>query len=312
MPGLSPGVMMNIKQCHACFARNALKKRENGLHVLRTVFIAIFLPLNDTEKVLFVVAFSYGWNMIRSNRLEVVMKKWMFGFAVSLFSINLFAGVAVDYAVNGMEFEGYIADAGNGAPLVVIIHDWDGLTDYEIKRAEMLMELGYSAFAIDLYGKGVRPTELADKKKCMSILTDDRPMMREYMRGALEFAKSQGLKTDQAVVMGYCFGGTATLELARSGEPLKGFASFHGGLDLPEGQDYSAAKGQYQIHHSITDGMPPYAALAEALEKQGLPAQLISYTDAPHGWTVFGSPRYRERADRESWNNFLQFLEDVL
>ena len=102
------------------------------------------------------------------------------------------------------------------------------------------------------------------------------------------------------------------LELARSGEPLKGFATFHGGLDLPEGQDYSAAKGAYQIHHSITDGMPPYAALAEALEKQALPAQLISYTGAPHGWTVFGSPRYREQPDRESWNHFVQFLEDTL
>lgn len=240
------------------------------------------------------------------------MKKWMLGSAVVLFSMNLLAGSAVDYSADGVVFEGYIENAGQGAPLVVIIHDWDGLTDYEIKRAGMLKELGYSAFAIDLYGKGVRPTEIADRKKCMSILTGDRPKMRSYMKGALEFAKSQGLNTENCVVMGYCFGGTATLELARSGEDLAGFASFHGGLDLPEGQDYSSAKGAYQIHHSITDGMPPYSALAEALEKQGLPAQLISYTDAPHGWTVFGSPRYRERADRESWNNFLQFLEDVL
>ena len=93
---------------------------------------------------------------------------------------------------------------------------------------------------------------------------------------------------------------------------MKGFVTFHGGLALPEGQDYSKAKGAYQIHHSITDGMPPYAALAEALEDQKLPAQLISYTGAPHGWTVFGSPRYREKPDRESWGHFLQFLEDVL
>ena len=240
------------------------------------------------------------------------MKKWILGSAVSLLTLNLLAGAVVDYSVGDMAFEGYIEKAGKDAPLVVIIHDWDGLTDYEIKRANMLKELGYSAFAIDLYGKGVRPTEIADRKKCMSILTGDRPKMRAYMKGALEFAKSQGLNTDNCVLMGYCFGGTAALEWARSGESLKGFATFHGGLDLPEGQDYSKAKGEYQIHHSITDGMPPYAALAEALEKQELPAQLISYTGAPHGWTVFDSPRYRERPDRESWNHFLQFLEDVL
>ena len=222
------------------------------------------------------------------------------------------AGEAVEYTVDGTTFEGYAENAGKDTPLVIIIHDWDGLTDYEIKRAGMLKELGYSAFAIDLYGKGVRPTEIADRKKCMSILKDDRPKMRSYMKGALDFAKSQGLNTDNCVAMGYCFGGTAALEWARSGEPLKGFASFHGGLDLPDGQDYSKAKGEYQVHHSITDGMPPYAALAEALEKEGLPAQLISYTGAPHGWTVFGSPRYREKPDRESWNHFTGFLENVL
>ncbi|MDZ8117729.1 dienelactone hydrolase family protein [Pontiella agarivorans] len=242
------------------------------------------------------------------------MKKSLFMLLslAGLWAGGVAAGTAVDYSVDGVAFEGYIEESGKTAPLVVIIHDWDGLTDYEVKRAQMLKELGYSAFAIDLYGKGVRPTEIAGRKKCMSILTGDRPKMRSYMRGALEFAKSQGLNTDNCVVMGYCFGGTAALELARSGESVKGFATFHGGLDLPEGQDYSEAKGVYQIHHSITDGMPPYAALAEALEKQALPAQLISYTGAPHGWTVIGSPRYREGPDRESWNHFLQFLEDVL
>jgi dienelactone hydrolase len=240
------------------------------------------------------------------------MKKWILSSAVSLLSISLYAGSAVDYTVGDTTFEGYIENAGADAPLVVIIHDWDGLTDYEIERANMLQELGYSAFAIDLYGKGVRPKEMADRKKCMSILKADRPKMRAYMKGALTFAKEQGLNTENCVIMGYCFGGTAVLELARSGEPLKGFATFHGGIDLPEGQDYSNAKGAYQIHHSITDGMAPFSELAEMLEKRKLPAQLISYTGAPHGWTVFGSPRYSERADRESWNHFLQFLEEVL
>jgi dienelactone hydrolase len=246
-----------------------------------------------------------------NSRRSIMKMKWL---VLSLFAgaVAAVGGKMAVYEVDGQPFEGYIAKVSAAAPMVLLIHDWDGLTDYEVKRSNMLAELGYSVFAIDLYGKGVRPTELADKRKCMTILTDDRPKMRAYMKGALEFAQTQGLNTGNCVAMGYCFGGTAILELARSGEKLKGFASFHGGLDLPEGQDYSKATGEYLIMHSITDGMPPFSALAEDLQKAELPAQLVSYTGAPHGWTVFGSPRYREKPDADSWNHFVRFLEDVL
>jgi dienelactone hydrolase len=240
------------------------------------------------------------------------MKKIGFGFVVLWSACSVFSGTAVEYSVGEVAFEGYIETSGADAPMVLLIHDWDGLTEYEVKRANMLNELGYAVFAIDLYGKGVRPTEMADRKKCMSMLTSDRPKMQAYMKGALAFAKEQGLNTDNCVAMGYCFGGTAVLELARSGESLKGFATFHGGLGLPEGQDYSEVSGEYLIMHSITDGMAPFSELAEGLEKAGVGAQLICYTGAPHGWTVFDSPRYAEKQDQESWNLFIQFLEDVL
>jgi len=221
------------------------------------------------------------------------------------------AGESVPYEVNGEAFEGYIEKGRAEAPLVLLVHDWDGLTDYEIRRAGMLAEMGYSVFCADLFGAGVRPTELADKQKCTGELGADRPRMRALMQGALDAAAAQGLDTGNCVAMGYCFGGTAVLEFARSGADLKGWATFHGGLALPEGQDYSEAKGEYLILHSITDGMAPFSALAEALENEGLPAQLISYTGAPHGWTVFGSDRYREKQDSESWALFTQFLEEL-
>ncbi len=237
--------------------------------------------------------------------LSLAVLSLMMGVALEAF------GGSVDYEVNGVAFEGYLENASADAPLVLLIHDWDGLTDYEVKRAGMLKELGYSVFAIDLYGKGIRPTELADKKKCMTMLTGDREKMRAYMVKALAFAEEQGLNTDNCVVMGYCFGGTAALELARSGEELKGFATFHGGLGLPEGQDYSKVKGEYLIMHSITDGMAPFSQLAEGLEKAGVGAQLICYAGAPHGWTVFDSTRYAEKQDGESWNLFIQYLEDL-
>ncbi len=75
------------------------------------------------------------------------------------------SGGAVLYQVNGEEYEGYYVSAGADAPLVLLMHDWDGLTDYEVRRADMLAEMGYSVFAADLFGVGVRPTENKDKKQ---------------------------------------------------------------------------------------------------------------------------------------------------
>jgi dienelactone hydrolase len=248
--------------------------------------------------------------LMRSLIGDYLMKTGLIGICL-LFAAWAHADSVV-YEVEETSFEGFIVNAGADAPMVLLIHDWDGLTDYEVRRAEMLRALGYSVFAIDLYGKGVRPTEIADRKQCMSMLTEDRPKMRQYMKGALRFAKEQGLNTGNCVAMGYCFGGTAVLELARSGENLRGFATFHGGLGLPEDQDYSKVTGEYLIMHSITDGMAPFTELAEGLEQAGVGAQLMCYAGAPHGWTVFGGRAYREKQDRESWGLFVEFLENVL
>jgi dienelactone hydrolase len=122
---------------------------------------------------------------------------------------------------------------------VLLVHDWDGLTDYEVKRANMLADKGYAVFAADLFGAGVRPTEVKDKRQRTGELYKNRDKMRTLLRAALETAKSKGANVHNAVAMGYCFGGTAVLELARSGADLKGFVTFHGGLKTPTGQDYS-------------------------------------------------------------------------
>ena len=244
------------------------------------------------------------------------MKARLFGLIVMVAATAtaVLAG-SVTYSVDGLEFEGHMEKAADGAPLVLLIHDWDGLTDYEVKRAGMLAELGYSVFCADLYGKGVRPTELADRKKCMTMLTSDRSKMRSYMKGALAFAKEQGLNTDNCVAMGYCFGGTAVLELARSGADLKGCVTFHGGLACPDDQDYSKTKGELLILHGSADTgvtFDQFAALVADLEKADVPHEMITYGGAPHAWTVFGSERYNADADEKSWKRFLEFLETTL
>jgi len=227
----------------------------------------------------------------------------------------LATGHAVDYQVGDEKFEGYYVSPATNAPLVLLIHDWDGLGDYEVKRAEMLSALGYAVFAGDLYGKGVRPQALEDKKKQTGALYADRTRMRSLLNGALAAAKAQGGNINNAVAIGYCFGGAAILELARAGADLKGFVAFHGGLATPPGQDYNKAKGQYLILHGTADAsvsMEEFANLAIELESAGIRHEMISYSGAPHAFTVFGSDRYRKDADEKSWRRFTEYLGETL
>ncbi|MEZ7196597.1 dienelactone hydrolase family protein [Pseudodesulfovibrio karagichevae] len=224
-------------------------------------------------------------------------------------------GRTVDYEINGEPFEGYYISPAAKAPLVFLVHDWDGLTDYEVKRAGMLADLGYAVFAVDLFGKGVRPTRIEDKKRLTGELYADRQMMRTRLMAGMNKAADLGANLSDAVAMGYCFGGTAVLELARSGVNLKAFVTFHGGLATPEGQDYKAAKGFILVFHGSADQSVPmsqFAALAEQLEATGIPHEMTTYGGAPHAFTVWGTERYRKDADEKSWARFTQFLGQTL
>ena len=232
-----------------------------------------------------------------------------------LSSAALAAGHAVTYTVSGEQFEGYYVSPAAGAPLVLLVHDWDGLTDYEVKRAEMLAKMGYAVFAVDLFGKGIRPAAMEERQKVTGALYNDRARMRALLQGGLAAAKSSGGNVKNAVAMGYCFGGAAVLELARSGADLKGFVAFHGGLETPTGQDYRQTKGKVLILHGTADSsvtMEHFADLAVALETAGVFHEMITYSGAPHAFTVFGSDRYRKDADEKSWKRFGEFLQETL
>jgi len=217
----------------------------------------------------------------------------------------------VTYKVDGADYQGYLLSKGSKAPLVILIHDWDGLTDYEVKRAESLFKLGYSVLAIDLFGKGIRPTDVKDKMAHTGELYKDRKKMRSLLKGSLDYARSKGLNVTNAVAMGYCFGGAAVLEWARSGKELKGFVSFHGGLEIPKGQSYKNSKGPLLILHGGADSMismTQFSELADQLEAQKVDYEMIVYGGAPHAFTVFGQESYRKEADEKSWATFLSFL----
>ena len=221
----------------------------------------------------------------------------------------------VTYKVNGADYEGYFAEAsGDAKGLVLIVHDWDGLDGYEKKRADMLAGMGYDAFAIDLFGKGNRPETVEKRRVETGKLYKDRETMRSLLVGGL--AEAQKLSSGDTVVMGYCFGGAAVLELARSGKAdnVTGYATFHGGLATPKGQSYPKDTPPLLIAHGGADAsikMSDVAALSEELEKAGITYEIEVYSGAPHAFTVRGK-RYQERADKKSWAALEEFLNNRL
>jgi dienelactone hydrolase len=243
------------------------------------------------------------------------MRTLILGTAIAALAPGLaLAGEEMVYDVDGQPYAGYYA-APDGDPqgLVLIIHDWDGLGDYEEQRADMLAEMGYAAFAVDLFGQGNRPETVEARRAETGKLYQDRDAMRSRILAGLETARERAELP--AVIMGYCFGGAATLELARSAkaEDVTGYASFHGGLQTPEGQSWEGVQEPLLIMHGGADTsvtMDHVATLAQELEAAGTPYEIQIYSGAPHGFTEFGSDRYQERADEESWQAFADFLAD--
>jgi dienelactone hydrolase len=229
----------------------------------------------------------------------------------------------VVYEIDGQPYEGYFAfnqGFGDQQPIVLLIHDWNGIDAYEQRRVQMLAEQGYAAFAADLYGQGVRPTTPEASQAESGKLYRDRSTLRQRLMAGLMQAQSlPGVDPDQVVAIGYCFGGASVLELARAGADIDGFVSFHGGLATPEGQDYSQVKGPILILHGGDDPVAPMsqvATLADALNAAGVEYDMEIYGGARHSFTVWAaegdSSRYDAQADIQSWDALLTFLDKQL
>lgn len=221
------------------------------------------------------------------------------------------------YTVDGVEFEGYVATNTAIEPrgTVLIVHDWDGMTEYEERRADMLAALGYTAFAIDVYGADENPTTTDENRALSGALYEDRETFRARLMGSIAEAANIPGATDNMVMQGYCFGGAAVLEAARAGADLNGFVSFHGGLGTPEGQDYSATTAPVMFFHGSADpvsGMADLAAVLDQLQEAGVPHGAQVFGGARHSFTVQGSNDYDLEADRGSWDGLLSFLEETL
>ena len=206
-------------------------------------------------------------------------------------------------------------------PGVLIVHQWKGVTDNEKKRAEMLAQLGYVAFCADIYGKGIRPQTPAEAGAQAGKYKSDRTLLRARVNAGLEvLRKNEFVDASRIAAIGYCFGGTTVIELARSGADIAGVVSFHGGLDSPTPADGKNIKCQVLACHGADDPLVPakdLAAFENEMRDSGADWQLIQYGGAVHSftdWKADGSMKgaqYNEQADKRSWADMKQFFGEI-
>lgn len=231
----------------------------------------------------------------------------------------------VEYKERDTTLEGFVAydDAIKGArPGVLILHQWMGLTDYEKKRAEMLAQLGCVAFCADIYGQGVRPNNLEEAGAEASKYKKDRLLLRARVNAGLEMLRQESLvDLGRIGAIGYCFGGTAVLELARSGARLNGVVSFHGGLDSPTPGDGKNIRCKVLVLHGADDPtMSPQqiAAFENEMRSGDVDWQLVKLGGAVHAFTQWNAGNdnskgsaYNERADKHSWEYMKLFFAEI-
>lgn len=231
----------------------------------------------------------------------------------------------VEYKDGDTTLEGFVAydDAVTGPRAgVLVIHDWTGLQDYAKRRATMLAELGYIAFAADIYGKGIRPTDPKDCAAEAGKYKGNLPLLRRRVTlGFDQLLKRPGLDAQKTAAIGYCFGGTTVLELARSGAPLTGVVSFHGGLGTTLPAAPGAVKAKVLVCHGADDPFvkpAEQAGFKEEMTKAGVNYDFIAYPDAVHSFTKkeAGNDKasgnaYNEAADQKSWEDMRQFFTNI-
>ncbi len=234
----------------------------------------------------------------------------------------------VTYSANGTTLKGYIAydDAVKGKrPGVLVVHEWWGHNDYARKRAHMLAEHGYTALAVDMYGDGKQAHHPDDAGKFASEVSQNAVLARARFDAALELIKQEkSVDASNIAAIGYCFGGSVVLNMARAGAPLKAVASFHGGLGTQQPAERGKVKASMASFTGEDDPMIPAAQVAafrQEMDKAGVNYKAVTYPGATHAFTNPAADEYGKKfklplaynatADKASWEEGLAFLADA-
>jgi dienelactone hydrolase len=231
----------------------------------------------------------------------------------------------VDYKIGDQGFEGvlvYPQSAKGKIPGVVMVHNWLGVSDETKKQAERVAKLGLAVFAIDVYGTGVRPKNQQEAMAVSGKYKSDRKLFRERVLRGLEILREQK-EVDPAKVMavGYCFGGTGVIELARAGADVQAVVSLHGGLDSPNPTDGKNIKTTVVALQGADDPFvkpADIAAFQTEMRTHNVDWTMAVYGGAVHSFTETSAgsdPKtgaaYNEKADNRSFEVLTDLVNDL-
>jgi dienelactone hydrolase len=245
------------------------------------------------------------------------------------FSMNAKAevvGQSIEYKEGSTKLIGYIAYDNaktDKRPGVIVVPEWKGLNDYAKRRANELAQLGYVALAADIYGNGLQPKDNKEAAELAGKFKKDVKLLRARVNAALKTLKANKMvDTSKTFAIGYCFGGTTVLELARSGADVLGVVSFHGGLATPNANDAKKIKAKILALHGALDPNVSQSEV-EAFQKEMNDAkvdyQFTAYSGAVHGFTnpdngsdITKGVAYNAVADKRSWIAMTNFFDELL
>ena len=237
-------------------------------------------------------------------------------------------GKEVSYNANGTTLKGYVAydDAVRGKrPGILVIHEWWGHNEYARRRARMLAEHGYTALAVDMYGDGKQAHHPDDAKKFSSEVAKNAALAKARFDAAYNLiSKEESVDASRIAAIGYCFGGSVALNMARMGEPLKAVVSFHGGLGTEHPAETGKVRARIASFTGDDDPMIPAAQVAafrQEMDKAGVSYKVVTYPGAKHAFTNPDADKYGQEfklplaynaaADKASWAEGLAFLADA-
>lgn len=264
---------------------------------------------------------------MRKMTLHVLAGLVLSGFVIATVQAEI-KEEKIEYKVGDTVMSGYLTyddSITTKRPGVLVVHEWWGLNDYARKRAKMLAELGYTAFALDMYGDGKLATHPEDAGKFAGEVRKNMKVATERFNAAREILKKNKFTdASEIAAIGYCFGGGVVLAMARMGVDLKGVVSFHGSLGTDSPAKAGEVKARVLVLHGADDPFvkpEEITAIKSEMEAAGVNYKFVAYPGAKHSFTnpdadaygkQFNLPlAYNEKADKASWNDMQGFLKDV-
>lgn len=249
-------------------------------------------------------------------------------FAISGFSHAALVEQQIDYKEGDTTLKGFIVydEAVKGKrPGVLVVHEWWGHNEYARERARKLAKLGYVALAVDMYGDGKTADHPEDAQKFYNEIMQNMPLGKARFLAALKTLNSHSaVDGDKIAAIGYCFGGSIVLEMAREGIDLDGVVSFHGALSTSTPAQTNTVKAKVLVAHGGADPFIPgeqILGFIDEMNKAGVDYQFEIYSNAKHAFTNPGADKfgakfnlpleYNKQADMASWDEMQRFFDRI-